>query len=497
VTLAARPARRPLALLAAGAAVAVAASGLVTVAPAPPAAATIGSRCSSTPFRADPGRRVWYRIPAVVRTKAGTLVAFAERRDRMDGDLGNFEIVRARSTDGGCHWSPPAVIGNDAANRVSNPAPLVDTTTGRVLVFSVVTPRPGSGGRGKGLYLQSSNDDGRTFSPLLARPVRPAGAYKGGLTGPGHGIQLSVTHRGRLLVPLGYKTPAGRYGAYGIYSDDHGATWRTGYDQQDATGQVPFIEGTAAELPSGEVFLSYRVRKDGAPAGTVRQVALSRDGGRTLAAPFRRSSLPVVSVQGSALALKGTYAGQLLFSSPADRTATLRRRMSIFVSTTKGATWGRRYEVELEDTPGSYSDLVQLGPSTVGILYETGLVKWKERIAFESIPVPSLTDPPRVAASLWYERSANPTRSSANARVTVRVGVGGIGSPPGRVTLTATGNGTTRSAAVDLTYSNRGLRVLTLPRLRPGAYRLTLTYSGTNRIRPVSRAAGTLTVVAG
>jgi len=493
VTLAVRPARRLVATLVAG----LAAAGLVALAPAPPAAATIGSRCSSTPFRADPTHRRWYRIPAVVRTKAGTLVAFAERRDRVDGDLGNFDIVSARSGDSGCHWSAPVVVGNDAANRVSNPAPLVDVTTGRVLLFSVVTPRPGSGGRGKGLYLQSSNDDGRSFSPLLARPVRPAGAYKGGLTGPGHGIQLSVTHRGRLLVPLGYKTSAGRYGAYGIYSDDHGATWRTGYDQLDATGSVPFIEGTAAELPSGEVFVSYRVRRDGAPAGTARQVAVSRDGGTTLAAPFRRSSLPIVSVQGSALALKGQYAGRLLFSAPADRTATLRRQMSIFVSTTKGSTWGRRYQVELEDTPGSYSDLVQLGPATVGVLYETGTVKWKERIAFESIPVPSLTDPPRVASSLSYERSAHPTRASANARVTVRVAVAGIGSPPGRVTVTYAGNGTTRSTAVDLTYSNRGLRVLTLPRLRPGAYRLTVTYSGTGRIRPVSKSAGTLTVVAG
>jgi sialidase-1 len=237
--------------------------------------------------------------------------------------------------------------------------------------------------------------------------VRPLGTYRGGLTGPGHGIQLSVTHPGRLLVPLGYRTSAGRYGAYGIYSDDHGTTWRTGYDQQDATGSVPFIEGTAAELPGGEVFLSYRVRRDGAAAGTARQVAVSRDGGETLAAPFRRSTLPIVSVQGSALALKGAYAGRLLFSAPADRTVNLRRRMSIFVSTTKGATWGRRYEVELEDTPGSYSDLVQLGSSAVGVLYETGTVTWKERIAFESIPVASLTD------RRWWRR-----RSRSSARRT-------------------------------------------------------------------------------
>jgi sialidase-1 len=326
--------------------------------------------------------------------------------------------------------------------------------------------------------------------------VRPSGAYKGGLTGPGHGIQLRVGHPGRLLLPMGYKTAAGRYGAYGIYSDDHGATWRTGFDQLDTTG-VQFIEGTVAELPSGDLFVSYRDRRDGLRAGTARQAAVSTDGGTSLSAPFRRSTLPVVSVQGSALALTGTHAGKLLFSSPSVTDPRLRRRMTIFVSATAGATWGRRYQVELEDTPGSYSDLVQVGASTVGVLYETGTVTWKERIAFESIPIPSLMAPPPVASSLSYERSSHPTKASAQARVTVRVAVAGIGSPPGRVTLGYAGNGVTRSTAVDLTYSNRGLRVLTLPRLRPGAYRLTLTYSGTGRIRPASRAAGTLTVIAG
>jgi sialidase-1 len=385
------------------------------------------------------------------------------------------------------------VIASDAGNRVSNPSAMVDRTTGKILVFSAVTPMPGGAGKGKGLYLQTSSDDGRTFTSLLSRPVRPGGAYKGGLPGPGHAVQLSVSRPGRLVVPLGYKTPAGRYGAYGIYSDDHGATWTTGYDQLAPVG-VQLIEGSVAELPSGQLFITYRDKRDGVKVGATRHHAVSSDGGTTLSAAFRRSPLNIVSVQGSALALKGTYSNHLLFSAPAVTDINLRRQMSVFVSTTKGATWGRRYPVELQDTPGSYSDLVQIGDARIGVLYETGTVTWKERIAFESISVPALTKPTLVASRLTFQRSTRPTSTASQAAVTVDVTVAGAPSPPGRVTLSYAGPRTGRTA-VDLTYSNRGHRVLRLPRLPAGSYRLTLTYSGTLRIKPATVPAGTLKVV--
>jgi sialidase-1 len=478
------------------AALSLTATGLILSTPMSAVAAT--PHCSSTPFRSSPAQHRWFRIPAIVQTKAGTLVAFAERRDNDNGtDLGNYDIVTTRSTNHGCSWSAYRVIGSDGANRVSTPVPIVDASTGDILLFSVVTVRPGSGGTGKGLYLQTSSNDGKTFSSLLRNPVRPLGAYKGGLTGPGHGIQLTITHPGRLILPMGYKTTSGRYGAYGIYSDDHGTTWHTGFDQQDTTGNVKFLEGTIAELPSGDLFISFRDKHDGAKAGAARLYAMSKNGGASLSAPFKRLPLTIVSVQGSALALTGASSNQLLFSAPSDRTINLRRDMTIFVSRTSGATWSRKYQIELESTPGSYSDLVQLDATTIGILYETGTVTWKERIAFESIGISTLSNPVLVASRLAYERSTHPTTTSVGARVKAIVTVAGITSPPGVVTLKYVGNGATRSVSVKLTYSNRGVRVITLPRLRKGNYVLTLTYSGTGRIKKATRSAGTLHVVSG
>jgi sialidase-1 len=459
-------------------------------------ASSAAGTCSSTPFRSNPSQRTWFRIPAVVRTGAGTLVAFAERRDNNDtSDLGNYDIVTARSTDRGCTWSAYRVIGSDAANRVSTPVPIVDATTGDLLLFSVITARPGSGGTGKGLYLQTSTDDGLTFSALLEHPVRPDGGYKGGLSGPGHGIQLTVTHPGRLILPLGYRAGTGLYGAYAIYSDDHGTTWHNGFHQQDATGTVKYLEGTIAELPAGDLFISFRDKQEGAKTGAARKFAISKDGGASLSSPFTRLPLNIVSVQGSALVLTGTQSNRLLFSAPADPTVTLRRDMTIFVSATSGTTWGKKYQVELESTPGAYSDLVQVDDGTVGVLYETGVATWKERIAFRTIAITALTKPVLVASRLSYRRSTHPTKSSARAKIKATVTVSGIGSPPGRVTLKYAGNGRTRTTSVQLTYSNRGARFITLPKLKKGSYRLTLTYSGTGRIAKATRSAGTLRVV--
>jgi sialidase-1 len=452
--------------------------------------------CAATPFRSVPARKIWFRAPAVVRTTSGTLVAFAEKRDNHTSDFGDFDIVTSRSTDSGCTWSPDQVIGNDAGNKVGSPTPVVDSTTGDVLVFSVVTPIPGGGGSGKGLYLQTSSDDGQTFSALLSRPIRAVNSRLSGVPGPGHAIELRLTHPGRLLLPVAYRSSSGHYGVYGLYSDDHGRTWRVGYSEQDSTGAADYIEGTIAELPSGKLFISYRLRHDDfVAAGTARRYAYSTDGGAGLTAPFRDlPALKIISVEGSALALTGSHSGELLFSAPSDPSPLRRMNMAVFISTTDGASWPRKYQVQLESRPGSYSDLVQLDDSNLGILYETGISSYQEGISWQTIAVTDLTDPALAATSLKYQRTTKTYRTSEAAKVFAVVKVNGAASPPGRVTLTATGGGASRSVSVDLTYSNRGQRWLTLPKLGPGAYRLSLKYSGSARIKAATTSAGTLHV---
>lgn len=373
----------------AGSAALLALALVMTSAPLPQAEAATRT-CTATPFRTDVGKRVVYRIPAMVVTPKGTLVAFAERRRSTSpaADISDTEIVTVRSTDRGCHWTKPRVIADRGTGTVGNPAPLVDTTTGDVLLFTIHRPKGGT--TGHGFHMQRSTDEGRTFTPYSKASKDLAGTprYAGGLTGPGHALQLrspKSPHRGRLVVPMGYKD-GNRYGAYAVISDDHGKTWKVGYK---ATGDDGRIEGTVAELPDGRLWISYRNRNAQAPVGTGRVSTFSSDGGSSLDAPFKRAGLPTVSVQGSALALTGRHAGTLLFSSPSRKDPTRRHGMALFVSRGAGAgkSWGRPRPVQQDSRPGAYSDLVQLDGATIGILYETGQKSWKERIDFRSLRI--------------------------------------------------------------------------------------------------------------
>ncbi len=238
------------------------------------------TRCVSTPFRSQPAKTLWYRIPSVVRTNAGTLLAFAEARDNSDAsDMGDYDIALARSTDGGCSWSEPRVIASDAANRVASPSAMVDRETGKILLFSNITERPNSGGRGKGLYLQTSTDDGKSFSPLLANQIRPNDDIRGGMPGPGHGIQLTRTNKGRLVVPVVYRTKEGVYGATAstattTASPGRSATtsWTTAVSRTGSRARSPRRTTATCSSATGPAATALRPGRPGS-GGSPRTVA--------------------------------------------------------------------------------------------------------------------------------------------------------------------------------------------------------------------------------
>lgn len=81
----------------------------------------------------DPGYAC-FRIPAIVRSTDGTLLAFAEGRVLNCGDSADIDIVLKRSTDGGRTWGPLQVVNEGGGDTHGNPAPVVDQETGRVLL---------------------------------------------------------------------------------------------------------------------------------------------------------------------------------------------------------------------------------------------------------------------------------------------------------------------------------------------------------------------------
>src|SRR5437762_12870400 len=72
-----------------------------------------------------------FRIPAVITTAKGTLLAFCEGRKNSTSDSGDIDVVLRRSTDGGATWSPLQLVADAGPDTIGNPCPVLDRTTGR------------------------------------------------------------------------------------------------------------------------------------------------------------------------------------------------------------------------------------------------------------------------------------------------------------------------------------------------------------------------------
>ncbi|MFG2125918.1 exo-alpha-sialidase [Streptomyces sp. NPDC048710] len=340
----------------------------------------------------DPGYAC-FRIPAIVRTTDGTLLAFAEGRVLNCGDAADIDLVVKRSTDGGRTWGPLQVVNEGAGDTHGNPAPIVDRDTGRIwLAETYNTGRKDSASCSvpcdRSPHLQYSDDDGVTWSEPrdLSPEILPADWNSWYATGPVHGIQLTHgRYAGRLVFGVNTETWDGsrvsaNHAAL-VVSDDHGGHWRIGATDTwpiaaDGTFRQKPSELTLTERTDGSVLVSGR-EQDGTDLGH-RTQAVSRDGGGSFAAPFRDlPDLYTPQVQGSMLRV----GDRILLACPAD--PDRRRTMMIRSSYDGGRTWDSvdRGTVVTTDWSG-YSDLVRVDHDTVGLMYEGGAVDARDEIRF-------------------------------------------------------------------------------------------------------------------
>jgi sialidase-1 len=359
----------------------------------PPAAAELTEQVIYS--AADEDGYACFRIPAIVETNSGTLLAFAEGRVNDCLDAGDIDLVVKRSIDGGATWGPLEVVAEGGGDTRGNPAPVVDAETGRILLASTHNPGVNDGTNcdipcERTPYLQYSDDDGVTWSDpaSLSEELLPAEWNSWYATGPVHGIQLTQgANAGRLLFTINAESYAdGRVTenhAALAYSDDGGDTWQLG-----ATDTWPIAaDGTFGQKPSemsllersdGSIYVNGR-EEGGMDLGH-RTAAVSSDGGESFDAPFAAiPDLYTPTVQGSVLRLES---GRTLFACPAD--PDRRRTMVIRSSWDEGATWDSvdRAMPVTTDWAG-YSDMVELPDGAgIGLMYEGGAVDARDEIRF-------------------------------------------------------------------------------------------------------------------
>ncbi|NQU52776.1 MAG: exo-alpha-sialidase [Bacteroidetes bacterium] len=328
------------------------------------------------------GKGNGYRIPSLITTNNGTVLAFAERRVGLHDHAQNDIVVR-RSEDNGKSWSEIQVIADHGKKSLNDPLAVV-LETGRILLmfqgfpYGVHARNSGwiqmadngyDGPRNTKTYITFSDDDGKSWAELreITKSIRPTDRIPVG--SPGIGIQIkNGEFKGRIVMPFYFTRKLNendRDWTSGIaWSDDQGETWQISNDIPHR-GHTGFgNEAQVVEKSDGSLLFVSRNQ-----GGFHRKVATSTDGGRTWSNFRLDFELPGTACQGSVLRYSFPEYGEsmIIQSGPANKYE--RNKGTVKISTDEGETW--KYSREITPAYFAYSCLTKLPNGNVGLLYET------------------------------------------------------------------------------------------------------------------------------
>lgn len=315
-----------------------------------------------------------YRIPALLQTKRGTLIAVVDARRDSARDLpAHISLVMRRSFDNGHTWTPPRTLVQPPVGGAGDASLLLEHETGRVWCFFSYGP-PGIGfttgkaGARTGpatfqIHATHSDDDGQSWSqPEDLTPQIKNPAWGAAFVTSGTNMETS---KGRFLLPLVVRYGGNVVSARNAYSDDYGETWHVGHPLGTGTD-----ESHAVELKDGTILQNFR-------DGQTRLVGLSRNGGITVE---NLHPDPVLIEPGcNAGFARDTHSGKhvLIFTNPASH---VREEMTVRLSFDNGRTWPRSRV--LFKGRAAYSSTISLEDGTIAVLYERGTATSTDEITF-------------------------------------------------------------------------------------------------------------------
>jgi sialidase-1 len=302
------------------------------------------------------------KIPYLLTTAKGSLIAFAEARYGSCSDFTATDLVFKRSTDNGTTWSALKIMyGNSSLERnvsnvIGNAAPIqLRGAKNRILVPFCRNNLE--------MFQTWSDDDGVTWAAPVFIPNATMSGWQWVAAGPPGGLQL---HAGRLVLPCYHSfwphwTDGTDTRTHLLLNDDPDGDpnqWRVG---AIAPGFQWTNECQAIELEPGHILVAARGFL------TQRIQIESFDAGETLQMPyFVNITEPFDGCEGS---IVNHRTAGLLFYSGTVSTNPARFNMTLWTSDTQGKSWQLTTVVNTGRT--AYSSLVVMPDDrSIGLLYE-------------------------------------------------------------------------------------------------------------------------------
>jgi sialidase-1 len=341
-------------------------------------------------FAARTGGYHNYRVPGILCTPNGVILATVEARRGHGGDWDGNDVLLRRSSDGGATWCEAQTVA-DCDHY--GPGPISN--------FVLIGDRPD--GSVHALYCHNyervfsmrSTDDGASFSSpreitASLEAFRKEYPWRVIATGPGHGIELDS---GRLVVPVWMSTGEGTEFGTGklghrpsnvasIYSDDGGESWQCGetvvYNSERVKNPSETIP---VQLSDGRVLFNIRSESK----ENRRLIATSPDGAQgwqierwdeallepvCMASILKLEQLSPQGIPSIAFANPDNLENEL--TPPGRALAHDRKRLTVKLSPDDCQTWP--VARVLESGPSGYSDLAQAQDGTILCIYEDDML---------------------------------------------------------------------------------------------------------------------------
>ena len=291
-----------------------------------------------------------YRIPSLVTTTNGTLIAAIDERNNSCGDLKwnrDINIVIRKSFDDGKTWTKiEKIVDYPLGRSASDPSMIVDKKTNEIFLFFNYMDLDNAKDIYRFMVIKSSDQGENWSEPIeITNNIIKKGWEKDFMfITSGRGIQTKDGTLLHCLVNL-------NKGTHVFGSKDHGKSWFL-----IDTPLSPGDESKIIELSNGNWLVNSRVNSNDS-----RYSHISKDNGQTWAT-YKNKDLQDPGCNASLV----KYDELLLFTNAFD--SEYRKNLSLSISKDQGRTWAKNQTIYKGES--AYSSMTKLKNGDIGVFFE-------------------------------------------------------------------------------------------------------------------------------